>query len=453
MRIAYCLLIVSACSADFATAQDSIPINNIENVWQRYVNTIDMSESELSQEGTPSPSSMLLAGRNYFLNIYGFGFSNVHYRQRGYESLPGRSYVNGIPINSLENNSVQFGLFSGLNQAFRIVETSEQLAASDFTFGALGNHFSINTAPSNQRNRLRVGYSYSNRNYQYRFSGMYSHGFDIHGWNYMLAFNVRYSQNGYFPGTYTNGKGFLLSVEKKWKRNSLLFSAWGAGNESGRQSSAVKEAFDLAKSNIYNPSWGYQNGKKRNANVARSFLPTATVNYKLNHNDQLYWNTSAGVTIGSISYSGLEWYNAPDPRPDYYRYLPSFFKNDYTQYGVLSQKMKMHPELLQINWDNMYQVNRSQQDGRALYALGSRVAKHMQVSATSSVNAVLSKQLTFSGGIEWQQARLRYYKRMEDLLDGQFWINVNAFIERDNPADINTVQNDIDHPNKKNPSR
>lgn len=443
------LFIIPLFCCELLYAQDTTKGNGVEDAWLNYVNTIDVNESELDESGSTAPSSLLLSGRNYFLNVYGFSFFHVRYRQRGYENFPGRTYVNGVPVNSLENNSVQYGLYSGLNNVFRVVETSEQIAASNFTFGGLGNHFSMSTSPSNQRGKFKVGYTFSNRNYQHRISAVYNNGFDAKGWNYTIAANMRYSKDGYFPGTYYNGFAGLISVEKKFKRNSLSFSLWGSDYETGRQTAAVEETFTLTNDNFYNPLWGYQNEKKRNASVGKNFLPTATLNYKANYNDKLYWNSAVGATVGKTQFGGLEWYNAPDPRPDYYRYLPSFFKNDNTQYNELTTAIKNDPPLLQVNWDKLYQVNLSQKDGRALYALGSRTTQHLQLSAASFINAILNRQLTLCAGLEWQYAKLRYYKTMNDLLGAQYWLNVNAFIERDNPSDITTIQNNLGKPNEK----
>lgn len=445
-RLLLIAFVMAYCNVN---AQDTTANPLTEASWQNYVNTIDMNEGELSQEGAPSPSSLLLAGRNYFLNVYGFSFFNVRFRQRGYENFPGRTYVNGVPINSLETNSVQYGMFSGLGNVFRVGETSEQLAASDFSFGGLGNHFSLNTSPTNQRNKLKVGYTFSNRSYQHRLSAVYNNGYTQTGWNYMLAFNLRYRDKGYYPGTYYRGLGYLVSVEKKFKRNVLSLAIWGSDYETGRQSAAVKETFELAGTHFYNPQWGLQNGKSRNASVLKNYLPTATINYKANYQNRTYWNTGLGVTIGDVAYSGLEWYNAPDPRPDYYRYLPSFYKNDNYQYDALTNAIKENSQRLQIDWDKMYTINSAQESGRALYAFGSRHTHHFQVNAASTISAILNDKLRFNGGLEYQWMKLRYYKSLDDLLGGQYWLNVNAFVERDNPSDISTIQNDIDHPNEK----
>ena len=431
-----------------AIAQDSSR-SKVEESWQNYINTIELDPSSLSQEDNTEVSSMLVAGRNYALNVYSFSFFAVRYKLRGYDIFSGRSYINGVPINSLQTNMMQYGLFSGMNNLFKVEETTEQLASSDFTFGGIGNHFLLSTSSLNQRSKLRINSAYSNRNYQYRLGVSYSSGFNRKDWSYLLATNIRYTKQGYYPGSFYNGSGFLFSVDKKIKKNMLSLSAWFSDNESGRSGAAVKETFGLSHSNYYNPQWGYQNGKRRNANVLHSFLPTATIRYQSFLSEKINLNSAIGFTMGKVSNSQLEWYNAPDPRPDYYRYLPSYFKNDAYQYDQLTERYKSDADLLQIRWDDLYQVNNAQNDGRSLYALGERVSKTLDVNGVSTLSVTLDKHYSLNIGIEFQYSKQRNYKEMKDLLGGQYWKNINAFIERDNPSDISTIQNDVDNPNRK----
>ena len=44
--------------------------------------------------------------------------------------------------------------------------------------------------------------------------------------------------------------------------------------------------------------------------------------FGLNNNTTI--TTAAGYSFGNRSITALDWYNAADPRPDYYRYLPSY---------------------------------------------------------------------------------------------------------------------------------
>ncbi|MEL4486186.1 hypothetical protein AAEH76_21835, partial [Shewanella algae] len=76
--------------------------------------------------------------------------------------------------------------------------------------------------------------------------------------------------------------------------------------------------------------------------------------------------------------TGFDWYQAADPRADYYRYLPSY-QNDSLLQHQIQQWILSNPQALQINWDRIYQINSHNQftlqgikGNRAKYILESR---------------------------------------------------------------------------------
>ena len=119
----------------------------------------------------------------------------------------------------------------------------------------------------------------------------------------------------------------FLSAEKVFNsQHSISLSTWGAPTERGQQGASTEEAYYLANSHYYNPNWGYQNGKKRNARVVRSFEPSVVASWNFNIKDDMKLVTSAGFKYTSYGTSALGWNgNAADPRPDYYKnYLVLF---------------------------------------------------------------------------------------------------------------------------------
>ena len=87
---------------------------------------------------------------------------------------------------------------------------------------------------------------------------------------------------------------------------------------------ATEEAYYLANSHYYNPNWGYQNGEKRNARIVRQFEPSAIASWNFTIDDNKKLVTSAGFKYSNYGKSALGWNgNAADPRPDYYKKLPS----------------------------------------------------------------------------------------------------------------------------------
>ena len=60
--------------------------------------------------------------------------------------------------------------------------------------------------------------------------------------------------------------------------------------------------------------------------------------------------------ISTSSPSALNWYKSADPRPDYYRYLPSYYEDQDVK-DLYTHKWLTDESFSQINWDALYQAN------------------------------------------------------------------------------------------------
>ena len=48
------------------------------------------------------------------------------------------------------------------------------------------------------------------------------------------------------------------------------------------------------------------------------------INYTFDPNEHTQFNLATSFRFGKNGYSALTWYDGADPRPDYYRYMPSY---------------------------------------------------------------------------------------------------------------------------------
>ena len=189
---------------------------------------------------------------------------------------------------------------------------------------------------------------------------MFTHstGISKKGWAFTFSGSRRWADEGYVPGTFYNGWSYFASVDKKINSKQLIsFATFGAPTQNGRQGAALQEMIDLSGSQYYNPYWGYQNGKKRNASVGKNFQPVFIFTHELKINNNTTLISAAGFSSGKKSTSAIDWYNAPDPRPDYYRYLPSY-QTDSLQKQQITELLQNNEAARQINWQNLYNVNR-----------------------------------------------------------------------------------------------
>jgi hypothetical protein len=431
-------------------AQDNIPI-------------ISLDETDGQDGSAQNISSQLGAGRDPFLNAATFKFGAVRFRIRGYDADQFNTFINGSPMENLDNGFTPFGQWGGLNDVTRNREATSGLKATTFGYGDLGGLTNFDTRASYQRKQTSINYASSNRNYNNRIMITHSTGLNSKGWAFTVSGSRRWAEEGYAPGTYYDGWSYFLGVDKRFNdRHLLSFVTFGTPTENGRQGSSVTEMVQLAQDNFYNPFWGYQNGKKRNVSIARSFQPVGILTHDWKISDKTSLLTSAGITYGKRSTTGLDWYNAADPRPDYYRYLPSY-QLDPSFAEQARQEMMNDVNKRQINWDALYQTNYAANDvvnnvngilgnnvrgRRSRYIVEERIINTTKYNFNSTLNSAVTENINFTAGVTYQSQNNHYYKELEDLLGGEFYVDVNQFGERDFPANPSAAQNNLNSPNR-----
>lgn len=145
-------------------------------------------------------------------------------------------------------------------------------------------------------------------------------------------------------------------------KDSISFTTFGAPTRSARAATIpTREMQTLANNRFYNPAWGYQNGQIRNANETRTFIPVFILTYEGKFSPKTNLIASGSYQFGTNKYSGLDWYNAQNPAPDYYKNLPSLI-DDTEASAEAKAYLQAHPEALQIQWDRLYDINRNVND-------------------------------------------------------------------------------------------
>ena len=422
--------------------------------------TVSLSDSELKDEGTQSVSGVLSAGRDPFTIAANYNFSGARFRRRGYENEE-VSYMNGLPVEDLVSGRTLFSTWGGLNDVIHSRENTYGLASSNYTYGSLNGSTSIDSKASRQRKQFQISYAASNRSYDNRLMATYGTGTMKGGWAFAGSISRRWAKEGYVKGTYYDGWSWFLSVEKKFGPNSTLsLSQIGANTENGRSSAVVEEAYDLAGTHYYNPNWGYQNGKIRNGSVGHQQQPLTILSHEWKIDEHSNLETSLGYQYGINSTTGLDWLNAPNPSPVYYRYLPSY-QTDSASVVAIENSWRNDESVRQINWDKMIITNRNGQDmtvndgagniqtgKQSAYVLEERIANNKRITFNTVKNTTVGEHIVYTTGFSYQHQQSEYYKRVKDLLGGDFYSNINQYAEQSYPGDLDALQNDLNHPNE-----
>lgn len=387
-----------------------------------------------------SANDVFVAGVSYTLGNGGF-------RLRGYDSDNAAVYINGASANNAENGRAVWSEWSGLNDAMRQKTTTSGLVPAAFSFGDVGGATNIDTRPSLQKKQVKTTYAYATKTYRNSIAATFSSGLMDNGWAFMVNASRRWGSSGYVKGTFYDGWSVFMGIEKRVNnRHSFGITCFASPVKRGMQGGSVQEAYDLTGTNFYNPNWGWQDGKVRNARVSNVNEPHAMLNHYWTINPVLKINTAFSYTFGRNGNTALNWYNSADPRPDYYRYLPSYHDVAADSIAYAQRWINDADETVrQVNWDKLYQINylANAEGIQTRYIVEERRNDYQQLSYATHANYELNSMIKISGGIEYKNYTGHHFKTIDDLLGGKYWVDIDQFAERDFKTDTNKMQNDL----------
>lgn len=463
--------------------QDEILLNLTEE---------EMSDDEGRSQAQASSSS---ASTDVFNATTSFAWSTARYRNRGYESKTETYYIEGLPFNSAERGQFNYSAMGGLNDASRYKEVLNPMEASNFGFGGIGQMTNYMMGATRYAQGWKVGVAGTNRNYKARLNATYSTGLMNNGWAVTAQLAYRFSPYIDTKGILGEGikyysLGYFLTAERVWDNARLKLITFGAPTERGQNAAVTQEVYDLTGSIYYNPYWGHQNGKMRNSRIVKSYDPTFIAAYEWKIDDMQRLKAAVGYHYSMYSNSALNYYNAPDPRPDYYRNMPSFYwdgqiANPYydsssdqlydadgklygwglfigedmngnslgsafvgddgnlvgpsinkEEYNRLVNLWKNRDDkTTQIDWANLYAANYSNNiqnpAGSARYILERRHNDIQEATAMLNYQNTQYEHLKMTAGLEGRFSQGIHYKTIDDLLGGNQWIDIDAFADRD----------------------
>ncbi len=405
------------------------------------------------------------ASDNVYFNTASYNFGPMYFKYRGYESSYQTVYMNGMAFNDLIRGQFNFASLGGMtSRAFRNKTTAIGMDAAAYGFGSIGGSVNYNTTTSTYAPGFNGSVAYTNSNYMLRAMATYSTGMSSDGWGLTVSAIGRWSDEGVVPGTWYKSAGLFLSLEKVFNpANSLTLTAWGAPTQRAATSGTYQEIFDLTGDNLYNPNWGWQNGKKRSARIREQFDPTVMLNWLFRPTERTQINT--GIAFRSVAYSQsrLQYYKANNPLPNYYRYLPSYYMEDGKATAMsdyYTYLWQTDDSFRQINWDNLYQTNylnnlenlnpanANNQKGSS-YILQDEHSNQNNFLFNSNFNHRINDRMSIQGGLSFNYTKASYYMTVRDLLGGEFWVDIDPFSDREITINPDLLQNDLDHPNRK----
>lgn len=356
--------------------------------------------------------------------------------RRGRDYTDERTLLNGMPVDNYRSHSL-----------LRILGAAEERhPGATAPEGYAGTTDGIRILCFDEAIPLRPYYaalSLSDRNYRLGLRAGWS-GELGKGWQGAAAIDLRTGRDLHIEGVFTDALTAGARFAKRFSEKHRLEICFIVPvSIRGGRSASTAEAFMLTGDRLYNPAWGFQNGKVRNARVRREQLPMA----------QIAWQSSVGATTeiaatfgaeaGSRSYSGLNWYDARTPQPDNYRYLPSYTEDRATDEAWRNNDT----HFTQIDWDRLIVCNRMA-GGRAVYTLEEQVERRYRLHAGIRFTTRPEHRLQLHYGAEWHYRNARRFKRMRDLLGADYVIDIDQYLVDDDTYG-NLLQNNLRDPDRR----
>ena len=405
---------------------------------------ISLSDDDLLDDGDRSSdyiAGLFQSSKDTYLKAAAFNFGQAWYKVRGYDSSYGTISINGIEMNKLFDGRPQWSDWGGLNDAFRNQDFTNGLSPSSITFGGILGSTNFSTRASDYQKVSKVSLSATNKSYTGRVMATYATGMNKNNWAFVVSGSRRIADEGYLEGTSYNAWAAFLAVEKKLnKKHSLNLTAFVAPNRRGKSSPNTQEVYDL-KGYTYNAYWGNQEGDKRNSRMKEIIEPVVMLSHYYT-NEKTSLKTTVAYQFGHIGNSRLGYFNAPNPDPTYWKYLPSSYLRfeDNLEYANAYLAEQEFLDNGQLNWEELYQVNTN--NGNSLYYLYEDSVDDSQISFNSIFNTSFGEDIHLNSSFSHKNLTSKNYGNMLDLLGG------TGFVDLDQYAEDEAQQNDLNNPNR-----
>lgn len=384
----------------------------------------ELGQIEWSNNPFDNNSAYLSTSKDVFLKRVAFDFSQTFFSVRGYDATNTSVFINGINMSSLVDGRPQWKGWSGLNDITRYKTITQGLSVSNNTFGNLLGTNNINTRTSKMKEGLRISSSYSNKNYTGSTMATYNSGLQENGLAYSISASRRWGNEGYVNATLYDAFSLFTAVDYQLNdKNSINATAIYAPSRSGQTTAITERAFNVFGEK-YNPYWGWQENEKRNSSIKKFEMPLLLLSHFYT-TDKSSITTSVGYQFGKQSASRLDYVNAPNPYPNYWKNLSAI------------------SEYPQIDWLNLYEVNLNTANindaGSAKYFIYENTINENTITVNSVFNTKIKSGLYLDTGISLKNSTSDNYATPKDLLGANYYLDVNPF----NLIDGFPVKNDV----------
>jgi iron complex outermembrane receptor protein len=355
---------------------------------------------------------------------------------RGFDQRNVGVMIDGVPVNDMENGSVYWSNWFGLDAITSSIQVQRGLGATKLAMPSIGGTINILTQGVGNKKGLTLRQEVASGDFT-RTSLSYNSGMLKNGFGVTLSGSYKRG-DGWVDGTPTEGAFFYLKVQKKIKNHLLSLSGFAAPQQHGQRSFNQQIQYwdsDYAREqgvNVtgtgndkgfrYNEHWGYISSHTNGSTVKGN--QRNVLNERLNYYNKPqitlkdFWQVNSKLAISNLAYASigrgggtkLSNYSAALRKPDgTIDWDQIVYNNQYTSFfGTVTP-----------NIDPYY----SNTEFKSNQIISASVNNHFWVGYLGQFSYELSKSWSFSGGVDYRNYKGTHYQEVKDLLGGGYATN------------------------------
>lgn len=346
---------------------------------------------------------------------------------RGFDQRNVGVLIDGVPVNDMENGWVYWSNWFGLDAITSNIQIQRGLGATKLAMPSVGGTLNIITSGLGSRKGMSFRQEYGTGNF-IRSTLSYNSGLMKNGFG--VTFSGSYKQgDGWVDGTNTQGAFYYLKVQKKWEKHLLSLSGFGAPQKHGQRSFNQKIQYwdsEIARENgatvdsnlimdrgiRFNQHWGYitRDGKQEILNERLNYYHKPQITLKD------FWTVNKKLSISNIAYLSIG--RGGGTR------LSNSSGILYTEEGTVDWDAIVHANQVDQlfggpNVDPAYHPT----ELKSTQVLVSSVNNHFWAGYLGQFQYEHTKELQFSGGIDYRYYKGTHYQEIRDLLGGDYYVN------------------------------
>ncbi|MGY5845834.1 TonB-dependent receptor [Salegentibacter sp. HM20] len=401
------------------------------------VSTIRAAEIQ-EKLGSQEFPEILNSTPSVYATKQGGGFGDSRINIRGFDQRNTAVMINGVPINDMENGWVYWSNWAGLSDVASAIQVQRGLGSSKLAVSSVGGTINIVTRSADRKEGGFVTATTGNDSYL-KTVASYNTGLMESGFSSSVLLSQTQG-NGYVDGTEFQGYNYYLAFGYRPNdTHDFQFTVTGAPqwhHQRSRSSSIAQyqQFSDSGEPNIkYNENWGFRNGEEFSFTKNFYHKPIMSLNwdYKINTVSTLstsaYASFGRGGGTGEIGMiNGRRQFALPRTQDGLIRV------DDIVAWNSGQSVPDFGDDRTQTDGLYLNQGNRDRTSANGITRRAS-INSHNWFGVLSNLSNKLTDNLSLDVGVDLRSYKGIHYRRVNDLLGADAFLQTNNMNNTPNP--------------------